>query len=74
MLAEMKNDGMSILVSTAYLDEGEKCDHLALMHRSKFLASGTPGEIRAGFPDLETAMIHHIQEVDQELVNDRFKL
>ena len=32
ILAEMKQAGMTILVSTAYLDEGERCDRLLLMH------------------------------------------
>ena len=32
ILTEMRQQGMTILVSTAYLDEGEKCDRLLLMH------------------------------------------
>ncbi len=74
MLADMKASGMSILVSTAYLDEGEKCDRLALMHRSRLLAAGSPAEIGSGFPNLEEAIIHRIQEVDQELLHDRFNI
>src|SRR5512137_2206030 len=34
ILGSMKEEGMTILVSTAYLDEGERCDQLALMHSS----------------------------------------
>ncbi len=37
ILAEMKRNGMTILVSTAYLDEGEKCDRLILMHNARIL-------------------------------------
>jgi ABC-2 type transport system ATP-binding protein len=73
MLAEMRGQGMSIIVSTSYIDEGEKCDVLGLMHRSRLLASGTPGEIRAEFPDLEAAIIHRIERVDKELIDDRFR-
>ena len=65
ILAEMKRDGMTILVSTAYLDEGEKCDQLILMHNARILAIATPREIQAGFSDLEEAMIHRIQAVDK---------
>ena len=74
ILIDMKKEGMTILVSTAYLDEGEKCDRLSLMHRSKVIASGPPGEIQSHFPDLEEAMIHQIRVADEALVHDGFKL
>jgi ABC-2 type transport system ATP-binding protein len=72
MLLEMKRQGMTLLVSTAYLDEGEKCDRLLLMHRSKVLEEATPEELRSHFASLEEAMIHRIEQVDEALVNDRF--
>jgi ABC-2 type transport system ATP-binding protein len=74
MLADMKRAGMSILISTAYLDEGEKCDRLALMHRSRILAEGTPSEIRLNYTSLEEAIVQRIQEVDKELTHDRFNI
>ena len=73
ILAQMREDGMTILVSTAYLDEGEKCDRLALMHRSQVLDIAAPSEIRGTFSSLEDAMIHRIQEVDKEIIHDSFK-
>jgi ABC-2 type transport system ATP-binding protein len=73
ILAEMRADGMTIMVSTAYLDEGEKCDRLALMHRSRILDIATPQEIRGRFSSLEEAMINRIQEVDKEIIHDSFK-
>jgi ABC-2 type transport system ATP-binding protein len=74
ILTQMRNDGMTILVSTSYLDEGEKCDYLGLMHQSQLLDTATPTEIRSNFPSLEEAMIYRIQKVDKELINDSFKL
>ena len=73
ILTQMRLDGMTILVSTAYLDEGEKCDRLGLMHRAQILDTATPSDIRASFPSLESAMISRIKEVDQELAHDSFK-
>jgi len=73
ILTRMRGDGMTILVSTAYLDEGEKCDRLGLMHRAQLLDTATPADIRASFPTLESAMISRIREIDQELVHDSFK-
>ena len=73
ILFQMKAQGMTILVSTAYLDEGEKCDALGLMHGSRLLAHGTPGDIRGQFPDLEEALINRILQADEELDHDGFK-
>ncbi|MFH0844799.1 MAG: ABC transporter ATP-binding protein [Pseudomonadota bacterium] len=72
ILAEMKRKGMTLFVSTVYLDEGEKCDRLILMHRSRVLEASSPQEIQAHFPDLEEAMIQRIQEVDKALIHERF--
>jgi ABC-2 type transport system ATP-binding protein len=72
ILADMRQAGMTILVSTAYLDEGERCDRLLLMHTARILADATPGEVRAGFPSLEEAMIQRIRAVDAALTEDSF--
>ncbi|MEN6476252.1 MAG: ATP-binding cassette domain-containing protein [Syntrophaceae bacterium] len=73
ILTEMRKDGMTILVSTAYLDEGERCDLLALMHKGRIIKIATPDEIRAGFLNLEEAMIAAIRAVDGELEHDTFQ-
>jgi len=72
MLLEMKHQGMTILISTAYLDEGEKCDSLLLMHRARILEEASPEEIRSHYTSLEEAMIHRIKQEDEVLANDRF--
>jgi len=72
ILFAMKRDGMTILISTAYLDEGEKCDSLALMHKSRVVMSADPGTIRAGFNNLEDAVINSINDADTGLMHDRF--
>jgi ABC-2 type transport system ATP-binding protein len=74
ILGEMRQEGMTILISTAYLDEGEKCDHLVLMHKSRVLEMATPEAVQSHYPSLEEAMIHRIQEVDEGLIHDRFGL
>lgn len=72
ILFDMKREGMTILISTAYLDEGEKCDRLALMHQSRIIEVAAPETIQSGFENLEEAMIQRIKEVDKELIYDRF--
>ncbi|MHB8770583.1 MAG: ABC transporter ATP-binding protein [Syntrophales bacterium] len=74
ILGKMRERGMTILVSTAYLDEGERCDRLGLMHRAALLDTAAPAEIRARFANLEEAIVSRIQEADAELANDTFKL
>jgi ABC-2 type transport system ATP-binding protein len=72
ILGRMKQEGMTILMSTAYLDEGQKCDQLLLMHQARIIDDTTPRNLQANFSDLEEALIHRIQEVDDALAVDRF--
>jgi len=74
ILGNMKQEGMTILVSTAYLDEGELCDQLGLMHNSILLDTATPAIIRGSFKTLEEAIIERIKEVDKDLAHDTFQL
>ncbi|MDP2840575.1 MAG: ATP-binding cassette domain-containing protein [Syntrophales bacterium] len=74
ILNRMRENGMTILVSTAYLDEGERCDRLGLMHRGELLTTAAPAEIRARFPNLEEAIIERIREADGELAQDAFNM
>jgi ABC-2 type transport system ATP-binding protein len=39
---QVRDEGMSVLLSTAYLDEAERCDEVILMHHGKRLGQGTP--------------------------------
>ena len=41
-----RRSGMSVLVSTAYMDEAERFDWLVAMDDGKILATGTPSELR----------------------------
>ncbi len=72
ILAEMKQSGMTLMVSTAYLDEGERCDRLLLMHEARIIADAAPAEVRADFSNLEEAIVQRIQTVDAALLEDAF--
>jgi len=39
---QVKEQGMSVLLSTAYLDEAARCDEVILMHEGKRLGQGSP--------------------------------
>ncbi|EFK10715.1 ABC transporter, ATP-binding protein [delta proteobacterium NaphS2] len=39
-------DGLSVLVSTSYMDEAERCDQVLVMHEGRILAQGHPEALR----------------------------
>ncbi|HEY0942038.1 MAG TPA: ATP-binding cassette domain-containing protein [Steroidobacter sp.] len=41
------DEGLSVLLSTSYMDEAERCAHVVVLHEGKVLASGAPDELRA---------------------------
>lgn len=51
MLAELKSKGISMLVSTPYMDEAGRCDRIALINEAKILGIDTPQSIVAGFDE-----------------------
>ena len=49
VLDGLKKEGLTILVSTPYMDEASRCDRIALMQDGRILAVDTPGGIRDSF-------------------------
>jgi len=49
ILGELARDGMTIVVSTAYMDEAGLCDRLALLHHGQIIEQGTPEEVINSF-------------------------
>ena len=45
ILHEMVEEGVTVLVSTSYLDEAERCDRVALLHQGRVLALGPPQDL-----------------------------
>jgi ABC-2 type transport system ATP-binding protein len=45
----LKQSGMTILVSTPYMDEASRCDRVAMMQKGQIMGQDTPGAILAGF-------------------------
>lgn len=64
----MATNGVTILVTTHYMDEAELCDRLALIFQGKMVAVGTPAELKQGWivngvvPSLEDVFIGLIEE------------
>jgi len=49
LLAELKTSGMTIVVSTPYMDEANRCDRVALIQRGRLLTVDTPEHVAASF-------------------------
>jgi len=47
ILYDLLHEGVTIFISTAYLDEAERCHRIGLIHQGSLLSLGTPGEIKA---------------------------
>ena len=52
MLKRLKKQGISMLVSTPYMDEASLCDRIALIQNGNIMSLDTPQKIMDGFPAL----------------------
>jgi ABC-2 type transport system ATP-binding protein len=51
LIHQMAAEGVTIFVSTHYMDEAEYCNELALIERGRMVASGTPSELKQHLRD-----------------------
>ncbi len=49
LIHEMAENGITVFVTTHYMEEAEYCDRLALIYRGKLIAMGTPMELKTRF-------------------------
>jgi ABC-2 type transport system ATP-binding protein len=48
LIHQMAEDGVTVFVTTHYMEEAEYCNRLALIFRGKMVALGTPSELKRG--------------------------
>ena len=46
LLRDLPEQGVTVMVSTPYMDEAERCDRLALLHHGRMVAAGAVDEIK----------------------------
>ena len=51
MLKRLQKEGITVLVSTSYMDEATLCDRIGLIQGGKLLKVNTPGNIIREYPD-----------------------
>jgi ribosome-dependent ATPase len=67
-----RNDGVTIFISTHFMNEAERCDRISLMHAGKVLAIGAPDSLVAakGKSTLEDAFIAYLEDAAGETARE----
>ena len=58
MLARLKSEGITIIVSTPYMDEALRCDRIALIQSGRILGIDTPDNVRRSYSQKLYAVTH----------------
>src|SRR6202158_3204778 len=66
LLFELSGHGITFFVTTHYMDEAERCNHVAYIYYGKILADGTPDE-RKKLPDVQPAGTKRIEIITPEV-------
>ncbi|KPU27656.1 ABC transporter ATPase [Caloranaerobacter sp. TR13] len=74
LIYKLAEQGITILVTTHYMDEAESCDEIAFIFSGKILATGTPKEIIKirNVKNLEDAFISYVEEETGQKVSSSF--
>ena len=67
LLVELSREqGVTIFISTHFMNEAERCDRISLMHAGRVLAQGTPDELKAaqGTASLDDSFIAFIEQAN----------
>jgi len=66
LLFELAAHGITFFVTTHYMDEAERCSHVAYIHYGKLIADGTPDSLRA-LPDVQPAGTYRVEITTPEV-------
>ena len=73
LVALSRDQGVTLFISTHFMNEAERCDRLSLMHAGRVLAQGTPADLKAaqGVATLEEAFIAYMEQgaLDEEVAS-----
>ena len=74
-ITSLAKKGVTIMVTTHFMDEAEYCDRISLFYKGETIAVGTPTELKqqAGANDMETAFINLIKESEMRAEGERHK-
>ncbi|AEB10660.1 ABC transporter ATP-binding protein [Desulfobacca acetoxidans] len=78
ILYQLQLSGITIFLSTSYMDEAERAHRVGLLHRGRLLLTDTPRSVRASFQgellELKNAELHKIKKIldDHPLVQQTY--
>jgi ABC-2 type transport system ATP-binding protein len=66
-ITELAKDGVTIIITTHFMEEAEYCDRIAIQDAGEMLALGTPGQVReqagvTGANDMDSAFIAIVEQ------------
>lgn len=74
MIYTLASEGITILVTTHYMDEAESCDIVAFIFNSKLMTIGTPKELilKENVNNLEDVFIKYVEKSTNEKIENSF--
>jgi ABC-2 type transport system ATP-binding protein len=66
-IGELANQGITIIITTHFMEEAEYCDRIAIQDAGKLLALGSPKQVRiqagdSGLNDMNSAFIAIVEQ------------
>lgn len=74
ILARLQREGLTLLLTTPYLDEAERCQRVALMDRGRILSVSTPDELRASAEGAVIEVLAEPRRRAAELLGERSEI
>lgn len=85
ILSDLQKDGITIFMTTPYLDEAERCNRVALMNNGKIIIADTPSSIKKSIKrntleiicsDIKSAyeFLRNEKEIEAQIFGDRINL
>jgi ABC-2 type transport system ATP-binding protein len=69
ILYDLVSEGVTIVASTAYLDEAERCHRVALLHQGRVLLCDTPARLKTTMP----GTVVRVVSPEPDVVRDRLR-
>ena len=75
IIHSLAKQGITVLVTTHYMDEAASCDMVSFIFNSKIIATGTPKELikKEGVNNLEDVFIKYVERESNEKIESSFE-